>query len=408
MAGKKIPSIKQPPNPNSSPTPTGSAPAAPVFNIAPKTSGTGKGTTALAFDGTKNVPTTDLKKQWLLLPADQKKYIINYAASIGQPAGKAQSIWNNLVAASQASVQQGKPLSPLQILQRAGATGQAVAPGLPNTVRKTGYNDTEANALARAAYTKIFGRIPTDLELSAPANIPDPKTGQPMVNPKTGQPLTWAQALQQVSNNSDFQESTSYTLDAKGNVKDITTKPAIDANTWLETSMSKYYAKSIASGQIPPEAQMEQQYAQLGAQYGQNVYDPNTKELTASARIELGQLEAGNKTLAQVKQDWANLAIPSVATSAHQGLQSGAATLKDFAQPAISRVAALLEKNPDTITVNDPYVQKYLKGDGKSFMSPAELDSTIKSDPSWPFTQNAKAQFSDIASQILTRFGVNA
>jgi len=406
MAGKKTPSIK--PSPAPSPTPTGGAPAAPVFNITPKASSTGKGTTALAFDGIKNVPTTDLKKQWLLLPADQKKLIINYAASIGQPAGKAQTVWNDLVAASQASVQQGKPLSPMQILQRVRATGIPVAPGLPSTVRKTGYNDTEANALARAAYAKIFGRIPTDLELNTPTNIPDPKTGQPMVDPKTGQQLTWAQALQQVSNNPDFQESTSYTLDAKGNVKDITNKPATDAHTWLETTMNKYYAKSIASGQVSPEVQMEQQYAQLGAEYGQNIYDQNTRQLTPGARIDLGQLEAGTKTLAQVKQDWANLAIPSVATSAHQGLQSGAATLKGFAQPAISRVAALLEKNPETITVNDPYVQKYLKGDGKSFMSPAELDSVIKNDPSWQFTQNAKAHFSDIASQILTKFGVNA
>lgn len=394
------------PAPSSTPTPGG----IPAFNpvIVPKGSGTGKGTTAMAFDGTKNVPTTDLKKQWGLLPPDYRKYLIDSAASQGIPPKAAQSFYNKLVDASQASVQQGKPLSPLQILQNSLKTGIPIATGLPTSVRATGYNDTEANALVRSAYTKIFNRVPTDLDLNSPANVTDPSTGEVMKDPKTGQPLTWAQALQSISSNPDFQESIGYTVDGQGNVKTITTKPAVDANTWLQTEMAKSYSSAIKAGQLPPEAQMEQQYAQLAAEYGQSAYDPATKQLTPTARIDLGTLEAGTQTLDQLKKGWADLAVPQVASSAAAGLQSGAATLRGFAKPAIDRVAALLEKQPDTITLNDPYVQQYLKGDGKNFLTPGQLDSAIKQDPTWKYTQNAHAQLDDLASSILTRFGVNA
>jgi hypothetical protein len=388
--------------------PSGTTPPAPTFNITPKSPNTGKGTTALAWDGTKQVPTTDLKKQWLLLPADTKKIYIDYAASIGIPAGKASTVWNNLVAASQASVQQGKPMSPLQILQKSIQTGLPAASGLTPTIRTRAYNDTEATALVRSAYAKIFNRVPTDLDLNAPASVIDPVTGQVMKDPKTGIPLTWMQALQSISNTPDFQEQTSYTVDPNGNVKTVTTKPAMDPTTWLENQMTKSYVSDIKSGKVPPEVKMEQQYAQLAAEYGHNVYNPATKQLTPSALLDLGTLEAGTQTLDQLRKGWAETTIPNVASAAHTGLQSGAITLKGYAQPAITRVAELLDKNPNTVTLQDPYVQQYLKGDGKNFLSTGQLDSLIKNDPTWKYTQNAHAQLDDLASGILQRFGVNA
>lgn len=396
------------------PAPTAAPGGTPTLNVNALLAGIGtKSTTggtskALAWDGTKQVPTTDLKKQWLNLSPDFKKYIIDYAAQQGIPPKAAQTVYNKLVDASQASVQAGKPLSPMQVLQNAIKTNIPVSQGLPSSVRATSYNDTEANALVRAAYTKIFNRVPTDLDLNSPANVTDPTTGEIMKDPKSGQPLTWAQALQNVSSNPDFQESIDYTVDGQGNVKTITTKPAVDPNTWLETAMTKAYSSAIKSGELPPEAQMEQQYAQLAAEYGKNAYDPATKQLTPLAQVDLSNLEAGTSTLDQLKKNWSDLAVPNIAAAAAPGLQSGAATLKGFAQPAISRVAQLLEKDPATVTVNDPYVQKYLRGDGKNFMSPAELDATIKQDPNWQYTQNAHATYSDLASSILSKMGFNA
>jgi hypothetical protein len=383
-------------------------PPAPIITIPKKASTTGKGTTALAWDGTKKVPTTDLKKQYQLLPAQQKKALIDYAASVGKTPADAPSIWSQLVNASQASVQQGKPLSPWEVLSRARSQGIPVTQGAPATARTTSYNDTVADSLVRAAYAKIFNRIPTDLDLQGPANVKDPATGEVMKDPKTGQPLTWQQALQKISSNPDFQETSSYTVDANGNVKTITSKPAMDPTTWLQTAMTSSYADAIKAGTLPAEAKMEQTYAQLAAEYGLNAYDPLTKELTPSAKIDLAQLEKGTKDMDQIKQSWSNLALPKVASAAADGLKSGAATLKGYASPAIDRVATLLGLNPATVTVNHPIVQKYLAGDGKNFMSPGELDSTIMNDPQYKFGQHANAKFDDLASSILQRFGVNA
>jgi len=407
VADNKLTPKKGAPSVTPAPTTPAGNPPAPVFKIATKDSNTGK-TKALAWDGTKILPTTDLKKQWLLLPTDTKKAIINYAISQGIPASKASTVWDKLVAGSQASVQQGKPLSPLQVLQKAMQSGTPVATGLTPTVRVRGYNNTEADSIVRAAYAKVFNRIPTDLDLNAPANVVDPATGQVMKDPKTGIPLTWMQALQNISNNPDFQESTTYTVDASGNVKTITTKPAMDPSAWLANQMTKSYVSDIKAGKLPPEAKMEQQYAQLAAEYGINAYNPATKQLTPSALLDIGTLEAGTQTLDQMRKGWAELAVPKVASSALNGLQSGAISLKGYAGPAIGRVAALLDKNPETVTLDDPYVQQYLKGDGKNFLSTGQLDSLIKNDPSWKYTQNAHAQLDDLASSILQRFGVNA
>lgn len=384
-------------------------PPAPVFNIAPKASSTGKkGTSSLAWDGSKQIPTTDLKKSWLTLTPAERQSVVNYAANQGMTEGQAQSVWNKLVDASQATVQSGKPQSPWQILNQDMQNNIPIGAGKVPLVRSNPLSDLSANALAYQTFAKVFGRIPTAQDLAAPANMKGPD-GQVIVDPNTKQPATFARAIQILSeNNPDFSDKTTYSYDAQNNVKGVTTTAAINPSDWLATSMASTYADAIKSGTAQPEASIQDQYTQLASKYGINAFDTNTQQLTPQAKIDLAQLQVGTKTLDQVKNGWATAVIPQVASAAHDGLASGAITLHDLAAPAISRVANLLEKNPDTITVNDPYVQQYLKGDGKNIMSQAQLDSTIKSDPSWQFTQNAHAQFSDLASSILQRFGVNA
>ena len=383
----------------------------PVFSYTPqaKPSTTGKkGTTSLAWNGTKQVPTTDLKKSWLTLTPQERQSVVNYAASVGKTAGEAQTIWNKLVDASQATVQSGKPQSPWQILSQDMQNNIPVGAGKTPLVRTNPLSDLAANALAYQTFAKVFGRIPTSQDLAAPANLKGPD-GQTIIDPNTKQPATFARAIQILSeSNSDFADKTTYTYDQQNNVKGVTTTAAINPADWLSTAMAGTYAEAIKSGQAQPEASIQDQYSQLASKYGMNAFDTTTQQLTPQAKIDLAQLQAGTKTLDQVKTGWANAVVPQVASAAHQGLLSGAITLHDLAAPAISRVASLLEKNPETITVNDPYVQQYLKGDGNNVMSQAQLDSAIKSDPSWKYTQNAHAQLDDLASSILQRFGVNA
>jgi len=387
----------------------GATPPAPVFNITPKASTTGKkGTSSLAWNGTKQVPTTDLKKSWLTLTPQERQSVVNYAASVGKTPGEAQTIWNKLVDASQATVQSGKPMSPWQILSQDMQNNIPVGAGKTPLVRTNPLSDLAANALAYQTFAKVFGRIPTAQDLAAPANLKGPD-GQVVIDPQTKQPATFARAIQILSQtNPDFADKTTYTYDAQNNVKGVTTTAAINPTEWLTTAMAGTYADAIKSGTAVPEASVQDQYAQLASKYGINAFDTTTQQLTPQAKIDLAQLQVGTKTLDQFKTDWANAVVPQVASAAHQGLLSGAITLKDLASPAINRVASLLEKDPNTITTSDPYVQQYLKGDGNNVMSQAQLESAIKSDPSWKYTQNAHAQLDDLASSILQRFGVNA
>jgi hypothetical protein len=369
---------------------------------------TGGGSKIVAWDGQKQVPTTDLKKQWLTLTTAQRQSVVNYAASVGLTAGQAQTVWNKLVDASQASVQAGKPMSPWDVLNQDIKANIPVGAGKVPLVRSAPLSDSVANALAFKTFAQVFGRIPTAEDLSAPSNIKDPN-GNVVIDPNTKQPATFARAIQILSQtNKDFADTTTYSYDQQNNVKGVTSSAAVDPSTYLQAQMNAAYANAIASGKQAPQASIQDQYAQLANQYGKNAFDPLTQKITPQAQIDIAQLQAGTKTIDQFKTDWANSVIPTVASAAHQGLLSGAITLQQLAKPAIDRVSSLLEKNPETVTVNDPYVQKYLQGDGKNVMSQAELESTIKSDPNWKFTQNANASLTDLASQILGKFGVNA
>ena len=81
----------------------------------------------------------------------------------------------------------------------------------------------------------------------------------------------------------------------------------------------------------------------------------------------------------------------------------------DFAEPYREKMAALLEMDKDSISLNDPLLRSGLQGvdaNGKPTMVPLyDFEKRIRQDPRWQKTDNAYATYSTVADDILKMFG---
>ncbi len=71
--------------------------------------------------------------------------------------------------------------------------------------------------------------------------------------------------------------------------------------------------------------------------------------------------------------------------------------------PYKQTMASILEINPDTINVNDPMLRKAIGPDKE--MSIYEFQKTLKQDPRWQYTNNAREDVSSSVQRVLKDFG---
>lgn len=365
-----------------------------LSGIAPK-SATPK---TLAWDGKKAILATNIKKSFANLTAPQLKELTDYAVYIGKKASDAKAIWGQLVDASTASYAQGVKSSPFDVLRTnrasipAGTFSQA-----PTTYYANDYSDV-AGPLVQAAFSKVFGRIPTAAELAAPSPIKD----------ASGKALTWADALIQAANDPANQQTQSYETGADGKIRKVITKNGFNPSTWLETNMTSAYADAIKSGAATAEASITDKYNKLASEYGIKTIDPTTMQPTGTALIDLAALEAGTKTIDQIQKEWAGATLskmPQLTPALNAGLSPA-----QVADSAMSTLATMTGKNKSLITVDNPFIQAYLKGDGKSTMSDKDFKSMIMSSPDSGFadSQYARNYYDNLAGNVLSRMGFNA
>jgi len=276
----------------------------------------------------------------------------------------------------------------------ASLKAQGFGQNAPVTQTKTTDYSKVADGYFYQTFNKVFGRMPTAMDMASP--FKDAK----------GNTLTWQQALVAEAKKPGNQESVTTVTNPDGTVSSETSTPGFDPQVWLQQQLTNSYADAIKAGKTTAQQSDIDKYNQLAAKYGVNTIDPTTKQLDVNTRLDLANLEKGTLTFDNIENNFKNMALAKYGYLKPQ-LDAGLSPM-DVAKPAIDTVAQLLEKNPATVTLDDPYVQKYLQGDGKTTMSQSDLQSMVKQDPSWKYTQNAHAQLSDLASSVLQRFGINA
>lgn len=185
------------------------------------------------------------------------------------------------------------------------------------------------------------------------------------------------------------------------------TTPGINPAEWLKQQVQNRRQARIQYGKEEAQQTYENKYARLASDYGYNPYDTDGKTLSEAARLQLSKIESGKMTFDEAQEMFKQAALAKYSYLKPQ-FDAGL-TLRQIADPAISAISSILEKDANAVTVNDPMVQKYLYGtDGRGVMPMYKYESMLRQDPSWQFTKNAREQMSGLASFIGRKFGINA
>lgn len=289
--------------------------------------------------------------------------------------------WENLVKQAAAQKSAGYTQTPWDLIPmvvKPNVSGQTTQQYMKNYFTAKGKPTAAANVLLRDALTKVLGRVPSADEIAEYRPILDEMRQK--------------------------QQAGLFTTNV--NNRTGVSTPGIDPEQWLTEQITNKRQARVQYGKETANVSNQNRYVNLAMEYGYNPYNTDGT-LSEAARLALSKIESGKMSLEDAQESFKQAALAKYGYLKPQ-FDAGL-TLRQIADPAISAVANILERDPNTITVNDPTVQKYLYGtDGKGTMPMYKYEALLKQDPSWQFTKNARSQFADLAAFIGNKFGMNA
>jgi len=271
-----------------------------------------------------------------------------------------QNAWVNVLTSAAATSME--PTQWMKAFAKAGGGLDAAAGNGDMAYTKT-YTGSTGDAIFRKAFKDVFEREPTIADYASP------------IIDANGKTLNWIDVLNTEAQKKENRTTVKHSAD--GSL--VTTNDPFDATSWLTDQLMSNYTKGIEKGTAQAPQKLLDQYTQLAAEYGIPVFDSNTKKLYINSAKDVAALEAGTKTLDDISKLWKGNILAKYSHLA-PAVDSGL-SLRQIADPGIKLVAKLTGKNESLIDVNDPYVQMYLKGDGKSTLPDNVLRSKIISDP---------------------------
>lgn len=148
-------------------------------------------------------------------------------------------------------------------------------------------------------------------------------------------------------------------------------------------------------------ATLQSQFRSLAEQYGVNVSEGLIQQWVRSGIT-------GGETPESVKAK-----VQTIAASKYPALADrikAGETVDQIADPYKQSYAKLLEVNPQNLNLDDPLIQRALQAkDGKgkpTTQTVYDFENTLRNDPRWAKTDNARDQMSATANSILQSFGV--
>lgn len=159
------------------------------------------------------------------------------------------------------------------------------------------------------------------------------------------------------------------------------------------------YKPGETSGTV---ADTETQVRGLARDYGVSVSEDQMAEWISG--VLSGQYTM--KSLEDFVRDSARSKYMGYASQIDAGL-----TVRDIASPYLSSYAQILEVDPTNVDVNDPLVQRALQGtpqkDGQIVPQTVyDFEKTLRKDPRWLKTKNAKESMTNLALRIGQDFGL--
>lgn len=154
--------------------------------------------------------------------------------------------------------------------------------------------------------------------------------------------------------------------------------------------------KSPFGGDTLESVQSLNQYANaFGITYGQKDIDQWSRDIFAG-------LTTVADVQAKIRMDSAS-AFPAYAGQIEKGI-----SLEALASAYKSSMANILERDPDTISFEDPYLRRALQytQDGKPAIKPLwEFEKELRSTPEWEYTNNARDVIDSLSLKVLRDWG---
>lgn len=154
--------------------------------------------------------------------------------------------------------------------------------------------------------------------------------------------------------------------------------------------------KSPFGGDTLESVQSLNQYANaFGITYGQKDIDQWSRDIFAG-------LTTVADVQAKIRMDSAS-AFPAYAGQIEKGV-----SLEALASAYKSSMANILERDPDTISFEDPYLRRALQytQDGKPAIKPLwEFEKELRSTPEWEYTNNARDVIDSLSLKVLRDWG---
>lgn len=177
----------------------------------------------------------------------------------------------------------------------------------------------------------------------------------------------------------------------------------VAAKGWNDDQV-KYYAGQFAtltSGRMAGDA--ETQYSN-GLQYAYSM-GVNMSPYFYQSRVQ--NIEKGVSTFADLQAEIRNQAKAQYSQFSKQ--IDGGQTIQDLASPYIQQMGSILEVNPSAVSVFDPTIKKALTAKdpatGVAGQSLWAFENTLRQDPRWLQTNNARDGLYQVAHSVLQDFG---
>lgn len=175
---------------------------------------------------------------------------------------------------------------------------------------------------------------------------------------------------------------------AAGNFDATTIKPQIARSGKID------FAKGSAAEQLNT---LKELAGSFGMQYDEGWYN------TAATNVLTGKDDI--ETYKQYVKDQAKSKFPTLSAQLDQGF-----TVRQLASPYIQTMSNILEIDPNTIGLNDVYVNQALTGlndKGEPSTKPLwQFEQDLRKDPRWNFTKNAQDSLMGTARKVLQDFGL--
>lgn len=240
---------------------------------------------------------------------------------------------------------------------------------------------TQAKSDINTVFSKVLGRQASDKEVTAITKIlndAQKKNPSKYVNGLTYGGLDKEQFL------TDLISTGKYEANPKAS-------PGILANLAKEAGAVKQ--KSVTAKQTSIDAARQQ--VQSFAKSNGIVLSPEDALMYAN-RINEGE---SPNDIASIFRKVASVSQPKAIAD----LLNSGTDLATIYQPYKSAMAQVLELNPNDIDITDPALTKAISGD--KTMTSYEFQRLLRKDPRWQYTNNARAEVSNVALKVLRDFG---